>query len=378
MARRILLIIVILLLLLLFVAVPSVSWAQELQGNPLARSADRLAEKIAAVTGKGKVQLELESSQRIRAATSRRAEQAVVRALNARGLEWSADSGPRVTVAMEMTAQGLLLVAMVERGDEKKVFIEFAGPVEDAPGFDLPVATLQAELLWQQREMMLDIRLETGNSEKQQMIVLEPETAVFYARENSEWKEREKWPLFPFGSMRRDPWGRLEKQGEEVFAFVAGYPRNMFLLNVRGKSAENFSPSGGSHFPIRNIISWRHGERLLEVQSLGDGETRILEDGKKLLFIRYNWGSEFAVVDAGCGRGSQLLVTGDGDWTEPDVVSAIGLEGNEAVPVAAPLALPGPVLAMRTGEDRRRAIAIVRNLSSGQYEAYAISISCRR
>jgi hypothetical protein len=91
-----------------------------------------------------------------------------------------------------------------------------------------------------------------------------------------------------------------------------------------------------------------------------------------------NRGSQIAAVPDNCGRGQLYLVSGPGDYTEPDTI--LLFESTVARGVTAGKALsdflhfPGPVMAIQSGGAAPR--VIVHNLATGNYEAYHISISC--
>lgn len=64
------------------------------------------------------------------------------------------------------------------------------------------------------------------------------------------------------------------------------------------------------------------------------------------------------------------LATGSGDYTQPDWVQAFSLK-PPGLAISNKLDFPGPVLALRGGSGLSR--AIVRNLKTGNYEAYNLS-----
>ncbi len=117
-----------------------------------------------------------------------------------------------------------------------------------------------------------------------------------------------------------------------------------------------------------------------------DGSARLYEDGAEPVAVFSNWGSEIASVYSGCGSGWQVLVTGKGDWTTSDAIQAIDLKDRRARSVSAAMEFPGPVVALHTPATRTadnaaanaRAVAVARNLQTGRYEAYQLSITCSR
>jgi hypothetical protein len=81
-------------------------------------------------------------------------------------------------------------------------------------------------------------------------------------------------------------------------------------------------------------------------------------------------GSEILMPQNDCGA---ALATGPGDYTQTDWVQAFSV-GPAALAISNKLDFPGPVVALRGGSGGPR--AIIRNLKTGNYEAY--SLSCGR
>ena len=75
-----------------------------------------------------------------------------------------------------------------------------------------------------------------------------------------------------------------------------------------------------------------------------------------------------------CGGASQFLATGARDYTQTDSVQVFQTESSGAVAVSTELDFPGPITALHAISDAPR--AVVRNLTTGNYEAYRLSFSC--
>ena len=72
----------------------------------------------------------------------------------------------------------------------------------------------------------------------------------------------------------------------------------------------------------------------------------------------------------------QLLVTRPGDWTQPDAIQAFEIIERQVVAISQPVEFDGPVTALWPASDGKSVAAVVRNLKTGQYEAYRLTISC--
>lgn len=76
-----------------------------------------------------------------------------------------------------------------------------------------------------------------------------------------------------------------------------------------------------------------------------------------------------------CSGNQSWLVTGTGDDTQPDSLKIIEIRENlHGITVSNRLDFIGPIVAIHSGAKFHR--VIIRNLSTGNYEAYRISISC--
>jgi hypothetical protein len=87
------------------------------------------------------------------------------------------------------------------------------------------------------------------------------------------------------------------------------------------------------------------------------------------------WGSDIAGTDARCGGASQVLATRPGDGSEADAVQAFTIANGAAAPLTAPVEMPGPVTALWVSGGAS-ALAVSKNLSTGKYAAYLLTVAC--
>jgi hypothetical protein len=80
------------------------------------------------------------------------------------------------------------------------------------------------------------------------------------------------------------------------------------------------------------------------------------------------------VIPPVCGGTNQFLATSARDDTQTDSLQVFQTEPDGPVAMSAELDFPGPIMALHTAPDAPR--AIVRNLTTGNYEAYRLAISC--
>jgi hypothetical protein len=85
-------------------------------------------------------------------------------------------------------------------------------------------------------------------------------------------------------------------------------------------------------------------------------------------------GTEIVMGAPVCGGASQFLATGARDYTHADSVQLFEVKTRGAAAVSAELNFPGPVTALHASSESPR--AVVKNLLTGNYEAYRLSFSC--
>jgi hypothetical protein len=92
-----------------------------------------------------------------------------------------------------------------------------------------------------------------------------------------------------------------------------------------------------------------------------------------------DWGSDFAVISAGCGAAAEVIVSSSGEAAS-DSLRAFEITGQEASPVSAPLDLGGAAMALWPAPDGKSVMAIVRvPLEDGRrfdYEVDRVAANC--
>ena len=106
------------------------------------------------------------------------------------------------------TGSGPVLVAELVRGEEASIFLAPYDEVPPTPRIAQSTVTLEARLLWEQHEPILDVVLAGREKAGRQMIVLEPGRIAIYARQEDLWKLRQAASPPP-GPSLRDARGRL-------------------------------------------------------------------------------------------------------------------------------------------------------------------------
>jgi len=107
-----------------------------------------------------------------------------------------------------------------------------------------------------------------------------------------------------------------------------------------------------------------------------EGRAQLLNSNAEPVMDVRGWGSQIVGLQTGCGSGWQVLASQAGDLNIPDAVQAYEIVNRKPVPVSSPIEFAGPITELWPLADGSRAIAIARNLQTGTYEAYRLSVSC--
>jgi hypothetical protein len=322
------------------------------------------------------------------------------------------DKGPvaaEIQVTLSENAQGYLWIAEIRNRDSREVTM-------------IPVSRLQPETvppnpaslvirktrIFEQNGPILDVAI--LKTEPARFLVLDLDSVSIYASQGTAWRSEQTMLLVRTQPWPRDPRGRLIIRNESAFdAFApsmkcSGTTQPALTLDCR----ESYEPwplslaeSGGAasaYFtPDRNFFDGRmqpdngasrtvppffsaaamlQKEAELWAFAGTDGRTQVLQKSPEPLAIIEGWGSSVTAVKSGCGGGWQLLSTRASSFTEADAVQAYEISNHKAVAVTTPEEFAGPVTALWPTYDSSTAVAVSRDLVTGRYEAFALSISC--
>jgi hypothetical protein len=405
----------------LIAAILLVGFPAAVRAQSLDAAARRLARRILSGAGEApRVQLGFEnrsSAAPLEAAAVRQALEAQLRALGARLEPASPDAPPaiqaRVTLADRLG--GFVLVAQIQRGEAGQwheiAIAALAASALERQGSSENALSIHKRLVWQQKQPMVDfLEIPVSQGQTHTLAVLMPDSLALYTADGPLWRKENSF-VIPHAA----PWPR-DLRGELTLAAGPTGPAAL-LISLPGmicgvsiappeppgqgfscKPADSFPMSGGSAHPapgrnffleFGNSARWNGippffsaalllpagGTPLLAVAST-DGRT-LFYDATGKVGEAADWGSDLVAVKTGCGRsGWQLLATGSGDWTASDSLRAYEVEAGEALPSGDPIFFPGPVLALWPSQEHGSARTIVRNLRTGSYEAYRLTLSC--
>jgi hypothetical protein len=167
----------------------------------------------------------------------------------------------------------------------------------------------------------------------------------------------------------------IAADGSGVRAFFAS-SRNFFTGAL--------SPGIGKIFNVPAFYSAavlpRQGYTLWAVAAV-DGSAHVIDGVTDQAIRGARWGSDVAAVRSGCGSGTQLLISGEGEAPQDREVSrdhlrAFEIADREPVAVSPALEFEGAITALWTDAGGTSALVVVKREDTGWYEASRITISC--
>jgi hypothetical protein len=273
-----------------------------------------------------------------------------------------------------------------------ETIVESFGRIADAGmGDSTPALQLRKEFLFDQDQPMLDIHL---SDNLKHAVVLGLVEIATYERQDDNWALSERTQLPLTKAPERPLSGSLAMGIDEitvrlggeicVFPMLALDRAKWICKSASGadsnSSTKSVSIGGKRSPPWTSTASLESGARWVFVISGRDGISRLYEDGPNPVASFSDWGSEIASVRTTCGTGWQLLITSSSDWTTGDTVTGVEFQERIAIKATNPLDFPGPVISLTSSLDMTKeptkAVAIIRNLQTGKYEAYVLSITC--
>jgi hypothetical protein len=329
------------------------AWPSNSGSATLEDSARELARKIAATLPvRETVSCEVRNLSTLQPGEAARIEQALTAELEQQGILLKANGGAiAVLVTLSENFQGLVWTGEIRQSDSSHVLLMAVARSSENRAFPgaMPVAIRQ-EKFWEGAEQILDAAEISDGVSKSWLVLLlrdglriqDEQTGVVSALD-----------IASNQSVSRDPWGNLGDgpPGNTVAFFLA--PR-VCTVNLETRRLESCLPGNESSAPLSSRYPV-----LFDVAPPGPPPP-----GK---------GTVIAMKPI-CGGAGQFLATGARDYTQTDSVQVFRAQPGGAVASSAELDFPGPITALHGVPETPR--AIVRNLSTGNYEAYRLSFSC--
>jgi hypothetical protein len=278
------------------------------------------------------------------------------------------------------------------------------------------VLKLDRQIFWQQPEPMLDLAQSNDPSGRPEiLVVLGRESLSLFTWNDEKWVLKDKTSLphtkTPLRDLRGeihiddhyfqfhlpgiecdgDVWQKLTFECEEQsgiwhaefdfmlpFSLDAGH--NFFAVDPhyigpkKPALAGFFSVTPYSqsrpYFQDQKALAGADGHAYVYLS--GNERERIPESIERLTV---NWGSDLAQISVNCREGLLVLASGPKDHTSQDTLQGFAVEPRAVTPVTPIAEFPGPILSLKNTNDSE-AIAVVFNLTTGNYEAYRVTVEC--
>jgi hypothetical protein len=390
--------------------------------SPWEQPAAALAEQVAGILGPGQARLTIRNLSTVPSDEIPAIRRLLEQDLKSHGvLASGAESANAIRVTLSENLRERLWVAEVIEGSETRVAILRVGPGAQQQAQAGGGLTLRKQTVFTASEPLL-AALETADG----LVVVEPEEIVIYGHTAEGWRERKRVSIGQARPLARDPRGVMfpSAGGGGFEARVAGMVCSGAYLQAqpagdwtvrcresddpwpiaRGLNPQSLlitSPVDGSvslrafynaardyftgvvtpslysdlpPFYSAAVVPRPDSGAALLIGGI-DGKVQLTEGGAlKPVSGTRDWGSDFAVLNSGCGAGAQVLVSGSGEAAS-DSLRAFELPAQEAIPASAPLAMDGTVTALWTAPDGKSVFAVVRG-AADQYEVDRVTATC--
>ena len=314
--------------------------------DPLQDAIATLANEVAAIRNlRGPLHLDWQNESSL--ATSQSAalqSQFSARLAAIRGLLTDEAAAPPLRVTLRETATQLVFVARVPAADGEQVRVVQVSRAAFAAQDAAPAPYLQKQLIWKQREPILDAA-EHATRSGSVLLMLGRETLWVYGS-LSEQPALQAVAHIP-GAVHpsRSLAGRIRFSKDDDANFVLELPGKTCSGSLAEKIALDCAPADPRNTPGGK------GRFIL-----------VSDDSAKLL--------------APCDHHEWILSADGGDWSKPDHLFLHDAQ-NAASDRTTVLETPGPVLALASGPEAASSIAVVLNLSTGEYEIHRFALACR-
>jgi hypothetical protein len=367
-----------------------------------------LADKISAALPPRPISIELRNISSISPADATSIERRLESELRHRGFEPAKAASPdaRIRITVSEGTEAYLWVADVPTSGADQIVIVAADHRRGSTSSAEPAPALRARPLLHQPEPILDFAQATGPDGLPLLFILETNRLVRLQLHAGTWESQGSLPILETRLWPRDLRGHLVVslvKGIEVF--LPGVSCTAPLdtpvsLDCAEKPDASWPVGDENDFSFasdRNYFSgfsrdmgvsrsgWPRSYSIASGLTAGsrrwvlaelDGRAELLDDTQRALSAFPGWGDQLVSIAPGCEAGWQVLVSGTGDWTEPDHLQIYQIGGDQAVARGQPLEFPGPISALWPSDDGKSARVVSRNLKTGFYEASSVSVSC--
>lgn len=377
--------------------------------NPWTATEQEFAQKIAGALASGPAAVEFVNRSSLSQKDADDVRSGIVSQLARLGVQAgrSDQAAAHVRVTVSENVGSYVLVAEIRRVAAPASFIIVSCPREGASGVSRvdPPLVLRRTPLWTQAQPILDAALFEDNSGGSHLLVLGPDAVSVYRFAGGQWQATQSLAIKHDSPWPRDLRGRLILQPDQRL--------NVFLPGVSCAGAHGavwtlecassddpwpLSPEAGPRAffaPTRNFFTGVLSPGIGKVSSTAkfysaasiprlnaalwlfsatDGSTHLVLGATDQTAF-WKWGSDITSIRSSCGGGTQVLVTQAED-DGVDSVRAYEFPDRDPLPVSGPLEFSGGITALWSESKGNAAVGVTRNLKTGNYEAFRLTVSC--
>jgi hypothetical protein len=369
----------------------------------------QLAAKIAATTGPGVVALDVTNRSSISSADMEQIRTELTSVLANSGVRvWQPDQAAatiRLTLAENL--QEYVWVAQIQQAanQESVIMVSLPRPASFAAAQNSQPLNLHATPVISQAEPILDFAILEGSPRR--LLVLGGTAVTIYEFKDGRWLAGQSLPIKTPVPLPRDLRGRIFLRKDHLFdVFLPGLvcrtsgsaPLSMNCQQRDDPWPIQTEDAGLSGFfsPTRNFFTGALVPGILKQRSAPafysaaavprqnytlwlfstlDGTLHLLDGINDQVAARVHWGSDIAGVRTACRPGTQVVATMQQEDAR-DSLQALEFPDREPLAVSQKLPLNGNVTALWTSQAGDGITAIVRNLDTGNYDAFQISLNC--
>jgi hypothetical protein len=325
------------------------------RADALEDSARELADKIAAaLPTKSDMSLGVRNSSGLTADDVGRITQALEAELRKQGIRIQTTGfvGAQVAITLSDSIENLVWTAGIHMPDlDKVVLIKVSRPLTNRLVSDAIPIMIYSEKFWEGPERVLDAMVVKSSNGDSLLLLLTPVSLVIRKVGNDEVSVVQIPATEPIA---RDPAGGMNQSENKV---MVRFPKQICSIDLDTRRLTECHPPA-SFVPSGSVFE------SLKFAVLGP-----LPEG---------FSGQIAQVEITCRTGPVYVLSGSGDYSKPDNVRVFESTVSNGIVTQNPLSdflhFAGPVMALIPNGTTPR--AIVRNLETGNYEAYGFSITC--
>jgi hypothetical protein len=312
-------------------------WPSRVRAESLEDAAHELAMKVCVAAHKQPVKVAWRESPPSSGYLSDRRKKVFLDQISACGMEAAENTdAPILTVTLQVTPSKVLLMASSTEALSPQIYvIEVPRASLSVARETAPKPQLQRELLWQQEKPIQSaLEWQDPTTGERFLFLLSESLFMRLDFENGVWKWMDSAQFLPVE--------RPSRAGDASLFYSHAKERVELVLPKR----------------VCDLDLTPHFSYICTGTEVGDRTTEL---------------------SSTCDESPRYLVTGKGDYTQTDRITlASAAEAAAAADETyrGSVDMPGPVLDISVAENAKAAAAVVKNLSTGNYEVYRITTVC--